>query len=116
VPLIPTDWKTADTIAAILTDRIKQPISAARVHKTIREKTQIRQDGTLARQRPVITFEPSGARHENPQWWYAPAVVEIVHGILTAPVSAEPVAAFRGVDGDKVSDDVVPVDEGGRRA
>jgi hypothetical protein len=89
VALIPTDWKTADTIAAIVGDRLGTNVTAARVHKVIREHTDVRTNPMLARTRQSIRIdEATGARKENPQWFYAPAVIGMVHSLL-APAAGD---------------------------
>jgi hypothetical protein len=84
VALIPRDWQDANETAAWLSGRTGAHITARKVHDIIRTQTTIRSDPTLARQRPSIRIDGNGQRHEHPQWFYAPAVAEMIAPLLAA--------------------------------
>jgi len=89
--LIPADWLTAQSIAAVLTDRTHERVTDRRVNAAIRELGAIRRDPALARARPKVTRDEYGNEQSNPQWFYGPAVVDMVHrhlaGLTPAPVA-----------------------------
>lgn len=89
--LIPADWLTAQSIAAVLTDRTHERVTDRRVNAAIRELGAIRRDPALARARPKVTRDEYGNEQSNPQWFYGPAVVDVVHrhlaGLTSAPVA-----------------------------
>jgi hypothetical protein len=98
-PPIPVGWLSSDHIAAIVADRLGLPVSKYRVDTAIRGTT-IRDDGEQARQREAVTFDERGGRHANPQWFYAPTVVDRVHALLTPQ---DPPGDFHTVEGGKVA-------------